>query len=137
MKKVISLFILLMLVIGCVGCGGKEQPNNECKDLEFEVLTREEIPQKVLEKIHEKKEKPYQFSYRNKKDFYIVVGYGAKPTGGYCIKVESLQQCGDKIVIKTELIEPSKEDVVADVVSYQFIVVKTKDLDMDVQYQTN
>lgn len=124
------MLVLLISLPGCMQSKEEKAPEDQqCVDLEFEITDENDVSQKIKEKMYQKQEKPYFFTYKDGKDMYIVIGYGPKPTGGYSVKVNSVQQCGEEIVIKTELVSPSKEDVVTTAISYPAIILKLGKID--------
>jgi len=138
LKKIIVGILIVVLLFTLYSCFSKKdssiENNEECVDLEYEVMDKDEIPQKVLEKIFEKKEEQATFTFSNGEELYIIICYGAKATGGYSIKVDSLQKSNNEIVVKTVLIEPKKEEVVTRNTSFPHIVLKTKDLGLDMKF---
>lgn len=127
MRKLRGLLLLLMTMItamGLIGCDTKEDEIKRLKDLEFTVVEDNDIPGELKEIIDEKKEEPFKLSYSNKDYLYIVVGYGKQNSGGYSITVEDLYLTNNAIYIDTNLIGPSKEDMVSQGVTYPYIVVK-------------
>jgi len=78
----------------------------------------------LKEIIDEKKEEPFKLSYSNKDYLYIVVGYGKQNSGGYSISVDDLYLTSNAIYINTNLIGPTKEDMVSQGVTYPYVVVK-------------
>lgn len=138
MKKIIVGILIVILLITLYSCMNKKDDNVEnntnCVDVEYEVMDEDEIPQKILEKIFEKKEEQATFTFSNGEELYIIICYGAKETGGYSIKVDSLQKCNNEIVVKTVLIEPKKEEVVTRNTSFPHIVLKTKDLGLGMKF---
>src|SRR5690554_4934097 len=142
MKKFLCLFICIFvisfLLISCTRDDNNEEiETSDGLDLEYEIINKDDIPQKMKEKIFEKQSKEFGFTYRNGKELYIAIGYGTQPSSGYSIKIISLKENENRIIFSTELIEPAKEEVVAKVVTYPYIVIKTKDTGLDVKYNLN
>lgn len=127
MRRLRGLLLLLMIIfaaMGLIGCETKEDEIKRLKDLEFTVVEDNDIPGELKEIIDEKKEEPFKLSYSNKNYLYIVVGYGKQNSGGYSITVDDLYLTSNAIYIDTNLIGPSKEDMVSQGVTYPYIVVK-------------
>lgn len=134
MKRLLCMFLILVLGLSVIGCSKNDSSSDaDCEPLEFEIMDENDVSQKIKEKMFEKKDEPYFFTYGDKKDMFIAIGYGAMPTGGYSIKIESVELCGDKIIIKSELIAPSKEEVVTTAISYPGIILKIDATDAKVE----
>jgi hypothetical protein len=58
-----------------------------------------------------------------------------KKTSGYSIRVTDLYEATEGVVFYTELLGPGKEEPVLQVETYPYIVVKLKDLGLDVLFQ--
>lgn len=138
MKKIIGLVITIGLLFSFLGgCNPRaKEPGDVGTPLEFIILDEDEIPEKLQQKIEEEKEKPFQLSFSDGKDLYIVIGYGQQETGGYSIKVHTVEKQPESIRVITELIAPKKGETVIEVLTYPYIVMKTKDLQLPVEFET-
>jgi hypothetical protein len=127
MKRLSVVILLLTIVIAAIGLTGCKAENTDIKklkDLEFTVVEDADLPGELKEIIDEKKEEPFKLTYSNKDDLYIAVGYGKQNSGGYSIAVDELYLTSNAIYIDTNLIGPSKDDVVVQGVTYPYVVVK-------------
>lgn len=134
MKKIVAFILVLCIGLGVFGCNGVDEApgDTDCQPIEYEIMDENDVSQKIKEKMFEKQKDPYFFYSSDGNEMYIAIGYGEKPTGGYSIKIESVDQCGEVIIVKTELIEPSKEDVVSTAITYPSIILKIADMDSEV-----
>jgi len=133
-----KLFLLIMIVIAIYGLSGCKKEDTEIKkirDIEFTVVEDADLPGELKEVIDEKKENPFKITYSNKDYLYIVVGYGKQNSGGYSIAVEELYLTDNAIYVDTNLIGPSKDDLVTQGVTYPYIVVKTEFIDKSVVFE--
>ena len=87
------------------------------------------------DEVEEEKEEPMKITFSDKGYLYIVHSYGAQETSGYSIRVTEAYEAAEGIVFCTELIGPGKEEPVLQVETYPYIVVKLKDLGLDVLFQ--
>jgi hypothetical protein len=134
MKKLLLLLFLVLLVF--TGCKAEKYEDGEKKEeLDFSIVDADQTPQEVLDMVENQKQDPFKFSYTDGQNLYIVVGYGEKPTGGYSIQVSDLYLSDQAVVIETDLLGPSKEDVVTMALTYPYIVVKTEYIDKPVYYK--
>ncbi len=123
-RILILLLTIVMALIGLTGCKQENTDVKKVKDLDFTVVEDADLPGELKEIIDEKKEEPFKLSYSNKDNLYIVVGYGKQNSGGYSISVNELYLTSNAVYIKTNLIGPSQNDVVAQGVTYPYVVVK-------------
>ncbi len=138
MKRSHIARLLLMIVITgsfLVGCKAENTDVKKIKDLDFTVVEDADLPGELKEIIDEKKEEPFKLSYSNKDNLYIVVGYGKQNSGGYSIAVDELYLTSNAIYIDTNLIGPTQDDMVAQGVTYPYVVVKLEFLDKSVVFE--
>lgn len=136
MKKKRVMFLLFVMWLGFLaGCAqGTEKPE-KIKDVEYTVQKEGELPEELLSKIREKQKEPFRMTYVTDGYMYIAKGYGAQKTSGYSIRVTDLYEAAEGVVFGTELLGPGKEEPVLQVETYPYIVVKLKDLGLDVLFQ--
>ena len=86
-KNIIN--ILFIVMFGCLlcSCGDMEKEEKKLGELEFEILTDEDIPTEVENIIFERQKNEFMTTYTDKDDLYIIIGYGKQATGGYSIRV--------------------------------------------------
>lgn len=128
----------ILLLMGCIfllaGCAMKSSEKIRLRDLDFTVLSEDVIPKELLDVIEERKEEPFELSFKDGKNLYLVVGYGKQETGGYSIAVEDLYLTEEAIYVNTSLLGPdpgqkgTKE-------SYPVIVIKTELLDKTIFFE--
>ncbi len=137
-RRFARIFVIFYLIAMCLmlfGCKKDETEIKKIRDLEFTVVEEADLPENLLKTINEKKDKPFTFSYFIDTDYlYICVGYGAQKSGGYSITVDELYLADNAIYIDTNLLGPSKDDVVTQVVTYPYIVVKIEYIDKVVAF---
>ena len=140
MKKIHKFIVIMCIMVNCIimtSCKVEDPQEERIGDLKYSVVKESEIPTELLEQIPQKKEKEFKCTFYNKEhknDLYLIVGYGAQPTGGYSIKIEDLYLTENSIYFDTSLIGPSKDDVVSQVVTYPYIVVRIDYVDKPVTF---
>lgn len=136
MKRKRALFLLLIFLAAFfAGCGEKVNKPEKIKDVEYTVQEESQVPEELLAKMKEKQKEPFQMTYATDGYLYIAKGYGTQSTSGYSIRVVELYEAAEGIVFSAELIGPAKDEPVLQVETYPYIVVKLKDLGMDVLFQ--
>lgn len=131
----VLLLMILTTVFAFTGCKTEDTDVKKLKDLDFTVVEDADLPGELKEIIDEKKEKPFKLTYSNKDYLYIVVGYGQQNSGGYSIAVDELYLTSNAIYIDTNLIGPSQDDLVAQGVTYPYVVVKIEFMDKRVVFE--
>lgn len=134
--RIVTLILTIMLTATLLfGCKQEDTEIKKIKDLEFTVVEDADLPGELKEIIDEKKEEPFRLSYSNKDYLYIVVGYGKQDSGGYSISVDDLFLTSNAIHINTNLIGPSKQDVISQGITYPYVVVKMEFIDVKVEFE--
>ena len=85
--------------------------------------------------MKEKQKEPFQMTYATDGYLYIAKGYGTQGTSGYSIRVTEVYEAAEGIVFSSELLGPAKDEPVLQVETYPYVVVKLKDLGLDVLFQ--
>ena len=135
LKNVVLLLMIVITVLGLAGCKAESTDIKKIKDLEYTVVEDADLPGELKEIIDEKKENPFKVSYSNKDYLYIVVGYGKQNSGGYSISVEELFLTSNAIYFDTNLIGPSKDELVTSGITYPYIVVKLEFMDKTIVFE--
>lgn len=137
MKKNISLVLcLLTFCLFCFsGCSFLSGSSDKVKDLEFTVVSDENLSDELKTILDERKENPFKVTFNDKEYLYICIGYGKQDTGGYSIAVDSLYLTEEAIRVSTSLLGPGPEDESSPSASYPYIVLKTEFLDIPVVFE--
>jgi len=136
MKKKRALLLLLAFLLAYIGgCGEAVKKPEKIKDVEYTVQEESLVPEELLAKMKEKQKEPFQMTYATDGYLYIAKGYGAQETSGYSIRVTELYEAVEGIVFASELIGPAKDEPVLKVETYPYVVVKLKDMGVDVLFQ--
>ncbi len=125
--------VLFCLCLFC-GCSAVKTSEAKLSDLDFTVVSDENIQEDIRKLIDEKKENPFQMTYSDGNYKYIVVGYGRQESGGYSIQVKEVYDTQNTICVKTALLGPGESENVRTQPSYPFIVIKIQNLDKTVVF---
>lgn len=137
-RKVIrhaGILLCLMGCLWCVGCGMQKIGTEKIRDVDYTVVTEEEIPGELLEKIEAQKAEDFKMTYMLDDALYIVRGFGMQATGGYSIQVQNLYLAENALYFETDLIGPENGSREEKAVSYPYIVVKTERLEENVVFE--
>ncbi|MCT4594549.1 MAG: protease complex subunit PrcB family protein [Anaeromicrobium sp.] len=130
MKKVLVLIFIMILIIGGVFMMKKILKGNN--NVSFETVAEENIPEKIKEILPRYKNLERALACKVDDVVYVIATRGEKPTGGYTIKIDKIVKEKidekNKVVVYTTFKDPKAGDVVTQVVTYPYSIVKT-DLD--------
>lgn len=132
LKRIIALFMAVAVMFQVSGCRISDTDKDKVGDIEFTVLSREDIPDELKKIIDEKKAEEFRLTYSTKDYLYIAVGYGTRETTGYSISVNNLYYTSNSIYFDTELLGPQKGETVGNEESTPYIVVKMEYMDYPV-----
>lgn len=126
MRYLIRAGILMVTIWLLSGCSLRRQQPEKLEDLEYTILSEQEIPEEFLAMLEEKKEGPMMLTWLDPNGLFLGVGYGAQPTTGYSITVDSLYLSPDGIYLDTTLYGPRPEETVTQTESWPYLVLKTE-----------
>ena len=108
-------------------CSIETIKEEKIKDLEYTVLSADEVPEELMTQIEEEKKEPMRITFLDKGYLYIVHSYGAQETSGYSIEVKELYETENSIYIETELLGPKKSEEIVETETYPYVVVKLEE----------
>ena len=127
---------VMLLFTGCSFGTLKEQKTGE---IEYEIVKKEEIPEKLKEEIAEAEKSEMWISYadtgKEETYLYVVRGYGTQQTTGYSIEVNACYETVDTVVIRTTLLGPEKKEKIHKKKTYPYIVIKMPYTEKQIIYE--
>lgn len=123
----------LVCMLLFTGCAVSTTESVKLRDLEYTLLSESLIPAQVQAVIEEKAGEAFQFTYKDKNNLYICIGYGTQKTGGYRIVVEELYLTEAAIYVCTTLLGPESKEESAP--HNPVVVIKTEKLAEQVIYK--
>lgn len=135
MKYIYGVMIIFICVVYMNGCSIETYDETKEKDVDYTILSEEEIPEQVDKIIEESKNKNFRKTYSDGDYLYMIIGYGAQPTSSYSIEVQEIYESTNAIYITTMLKGPSKAETVLEVETYPYVVVKVQYTDKAVVFQ--
>ena len=131
-----TMIMVLILASGIwCGCGIEKTDGKKIRDLEYEIIEEDDIPEELKAKIEEKKEADFKLTYESDRYLYIVRGYGEQETGGYSIQILDFYLTNNAIVFDTNLMGPSKDEVKNAAPSYPYLVIRVENQDKNIIFQ--
>ena len=135
--KVWKISICMMLTVLLCACTGNDMMEKKVRDLDFTVVSAEDISEELKSHIDERKEETFTLIYRDGENMYLIVGSGSQEGGGYSIRVNDLYLGEQSVCVSTSLEGPgsgknTESEIGAGTVSYPYIVIKLETLDAPV-----
>lgn len=134
-RQVTCICCLLAAFLLLTACSAGRESMEKLRDIEFTVVSPEEVPEELKGVIKEKQEEGFQLTYADQGYLYLAYGYGKRDTSGYSVEVAKCYETEDVIRMKTSLQGPSKEEEIVQESTYPYVVVKTEFVDKDVIFE--
>ncbi|MEI3280823.1 MAG: protease complex subunit PrcB family protein [Eubacterium ramulus] len=105
MKRISSIFTVSLLVpiLGLTGCGLQKTGTQKVRDLDYTVVTEQELPEELQKEIDERYTEDFKMTCMLDDSRYIVRGFGMQETGGYSIQVQDLYLAQNAIYFEADL----------------------------------
>lgn len=126
-------FLLLFMLTGCVS---RPQKTEKLRDLEFTVMSKEDVPEEFQEQILQHQDLPFRLTYTDQGRLYIAEGYGAQLKTGYSVEVEGLYETSNAIYFHTNLLGPEKGEETKEVTTFPYVVVMLDAIDKTVVFDS-
>ncbi len=134
-RRILQAAAVWLMLFLMIGCGEKQDRTRKLRDLEFTVLTQDQLPAELQDIIEERKQDGFKLTFLDENDLYICVGYGSQPTGGYSISVTELYETENAICVHTNLLGPSAEENHQENPTCPYIVLRMEKLDKAVVFE--
>ena len=126
-------FLLIFMLTGCVS---RPQKTEKLRDLEFTVMSKEDVPEEFQEQILQHQDLPFRLTYTDQGRIYIAEGYGAQLKTGYSVEVEGLYETSNAIYFHTNLLGPEKGEETKEVTTFPYVVVMLDAIDKTVVFDS-
>ena len=123
MKRIIELGGILWILFVLTGCSVVLKTEGERTGVEYKQMDVRDVPEDLQKEIEERKEEPFQITYRDMEYLYIAEGYGEKEESGYCIEIAECAQTEDAVYIEAILHGPGGEGSVCET-KFPYYVVR-------------
>ncbi len=126
-------FLLIFMLTGCVS---RPQKTEKLRDLEFTVMSKEDVPEEFQEQILQHQDLPFRLTYTDQGRLYIAEGYGVQLKTGYSVEVEGLYETSNAIYFHTNLLGPEKGEETKEVTTFPYVVVMLDAIDKTVVFDS-
>ncbi|MCD8022985.1 MAG: protease complex subunit PrcB family protein [Lachnospiraceae bacterium] len=93
-------------------------------EVEFSVMTTEELPEELLTILEANKEKEMRLTWMDGDEMYLIRGYGKQENRGYSIAVAGCTEDEETLWFDTRLIGPPDEEALSEGDSCPYLVVR-------------
>lgn len=135
MRRICIYLAMSFLCMVLPGCVNTNESTEKIRDLDFTVMSSQNIPQELLKVLEEEKTDVFHRTYSDGDKMYLCVGYGEQVSGGYSIMVNELCLTKENVCLDTTLIGPGPGENVGKEVSYPYIVICTEQIDLPVLFE--
>lgn len=136
-KKLYLIITVLMVLVVAAGCAAPQNGPDlgfATNDIEYEIISDNMLDDETKDIIEQIKHiKGYRVIKEEGGYYYVFIGMGQMPTGGYSIKVKNAQDIEGLTKILIEETVPGKDDMVTEALTYPYVIIKiNKDLFINV-----
>ncbi|MBZ4666195.1 protease complex subunit PrcB family protein [Mahella sp.] len=130
----IAILLTSVIALGASACSPSGDGNTVQNNVKYEKIDISDAPLKLQETIEQVKKKKGYIYYTEDDSGYIYVAAGEKPTGGYAIEVLNfIDNKNDKLTLTVRFTEPGKDDMVTQVITYPYALIRFKAPDKAVE----
>ena len=127
---------MLACVLSVTGCTLLSEEKIKLRDLEFTVMSKEDVPEEFQEQILQNQDMPFRLTYTDQGRLYIAEGYGAQLKTGYSVEVEGLYETSNAIYFHTNLLGPEKGEETKEATTFPYVVVMLDAIDKTVVFDS-
>lgn len=135
MKRYILLIVVAMIGSSISGCTFAEMKSEKIQDIEYQMISDWDMPEEVLLLIEENQGTKIKMSYTDQGKEYIIIGYGEQETSGYSVEVLEVYETETTICVDTNLIGPTPDEEIANVITYPYIVICIEENQKPIVYE--
>lgn len=106
-----------------------KEMNKRVENMEYKIINESEAPQPVKDWLNKNKYKEDYAVIHTEKHTFILITRGEKKTGGYGLELTKLEKQDNKIAVFVEYTDPKPDQVVIQVVTYPYLIVKLEKTD--------
>ena len=122
--KVWKISICMMLTVLLCACTGNDMMEKKVRDLDFTVVSAEDISEELKSHIDERKEETFTLIYRDGENMSLILGYGSQEGGGYSIRVNDLYLGTNAVYADVDLLGPEAGEDITELPTTPYIVLK-------------
>ena len=128
-RKLWILIIVVIVILGIIFIP-KILKNEGGKAVKFEILNKNEVPKKIQELLPRYMSEERALACKIEDEVYVIVTRGEKKTAGYTVTIDKIEKVKTKdnfdLIVYAEYKDPKPNELVAQVITYPTIVVKTE-----------
>ena len=135
MKKWIICFLLAISLLLSSMCSFSKDNGKIKKEILYEIVKKEKIPEKLKLQIDNKKDQEFCISYQDQEFLYLAKGYERQKTDGYSVKVTDCFETSGFLYFCTDLIGPPDKEAIKKESSHPYVVIRIKRTDKNIIFK--
>lgn len=93
--------------------------------VKFEVVGYDQLPAEAKAAVDTRDEMPFMRVFEGPNDTqYVLISLGRRPTGGFRVKIESVEDVEGRISVVFSEIKPGKGEMVTQVITYPWLAIR-------------
>ena len=134
-RKQVCFLGILSFVFLLTACSVRKLNTEKLRDIEFTVVTAQDLPKELQTEIETKKKEPMMLTYSDNGWTYIIRGYGTKEKTGYSVSVNKCYEEEQSVCVETELLGPKRGEEIKDKKTCPYVAIKIEYVDKPVVFQ--
>lgn len=135
MKILTNLIVPIITMVLLVGCTVEKTTTDKISDIEYKIVTIDELPKELVALIEENKSTKMTLSYTDQGLEYIIVGYGAQTRSGYSVEILEVYEGENTVVIDTNLLGPSPDEDSVECATFPYVVILIDEISKPVMFE--
>lgn len=128
MEKLIVCVISILMTGVLTGCISGPLQTEKLREVTYVTLQEDEIPEELMVRIEQKKEKAFHMSYKENGIVYIAEGYGIQKDLGCSVEVEEVYETEDALCFHTHLMGPKSGEEEDEKAADPYVAAAVKDV---------
>lgn len=135
MNAMLTIFMSLAMLMGGTATQPISQPAAVSQAVAHEVV-KGPYPNEVTQALMDVRKNGGQTAVQVQDKVYIVIGLGQRPTGGYALSLEKIEQtAGGALLVKVSEQKPQKGAMATQAITYPTLVIALPNMTTIPQYE--
>ena len=130
-RNLLLIFLIIIMSLSVVGCSTEKSTNED--SISYNVLSENNLNEDIQASLDYIKElRGYGIIKEKDNNYIMYIGLGEKATGGYSIKIKSVEKIKKGLKITINEIKPKDNQMVTETLTYPNILIEIpKNIDIN------